>query len=328
MNPYLLSALAAGVAVNNAWGRRSPKPPPPGRFAAVADRRIHYVERPGDGPPVLLLHGMPGTHLDFAGVMAALPNRRIVAIDRPGYGWSEGGPLDYLAQIDLVPELLAALGIERALLAGHSFGGLLALGVAARHPHVAAGLALIAPSGGGLRSAPIRTGAARMVQVMQAPGIRQLAEVTLGGLLRRVGAAIDGRFAFAPDPVDREYAERLNCLTLHDDNLSAMANDRLAYNRNIVWIDERIPSLDVPAVVLLARDDRPIPIRHGRKLANALPGATVVEVDGGHMLPVVQPDIVAAAVSLVGRTDPAAARTNTTPNTKGYQYSTSYHRLY
>ena len=139
-----------------------------------------------------------------------------------------------------------------------------------------------------------------MVPVMQAPGIRPVAEITVAGLIRRVGAAIDTRFAFAPDPVDREYAERLNSLTLHDDNLSAMATDRLTYSRNIAWIDERIPSLDVPAVVLLARGDRPIPIRHGRQLGSALPGATVVEVDGGHMLPVVQPDIVAAAVSSVG----------------------------
>lgn len=181
----------------------------------------------------------------------------------------------------------------------------MALGVAARHPRVVAGLALIAPSGGGLRSGPFRMGAARIVRLMQIPGIRQLAEVTVGGLVRRAGAVIDARFTFAPDPVDRKYAARLNLLTLHDDNLSAMANDRLGYNRNIAWIDQRIPSLDMPVVVLLARGDRPIPIRHGRQLASALPGATVIEVDGGHMLPVVQPDVVAAAVRSIG--DGAAA---------------------
>jgi pimeloyl-ACP methyl ester carboxylesterase len=320
MNPYLVSAVAVGVTLNNTWGRRRPKPPPPGGFANVASRRIHYVERSGEGPPVVLLHGMPGTHQDFAGVVAALPRRHTVAVDRPGYGWSEGGPLDYQAQIDLVAELITALGLERAVLAGHSFGGLLALGIAARHPQIVAGLALIAPSGGGLRSGPFRMGAARMVRVMGASGIRPIADITVGGLVRRVGAAIDTRFAFAPDPVDGEYAERLHFLTLHDDNLSAMANDRLAYSRNIAWIDERIPSLDVPAVVLLARGDRPIPIHHGRQLASALPGATVVEVDGGHMLPVVQPDSVAAAVSSIGYHHPAAATTNRTqPNTKDSQ---------
>ena len=314
MNPHLLSALAAGFVVNSTWGRRRPKPPPPGRFADVAGRRIHYVERPGEGLPVVLLHGMPGTHLGFAGVVAALPNRHIIAIDRPGYGWSEGGPLDYQAQIGLVPELLAALGVGRALLAGHSFGGLLALGVAALHPQVVGGLALIAPSGGGLRSGPFRMGAARMVKALQTPGIRQLADVTVGGLARRTGAVIDARFAFAPDPVDREYAARLNFVSLHDDNLSAMANDRLAYNRNIAWIDECIPSLDVPAVVLLARGDRPIPIRHGRRLASTLPHATVIEVDGGHMLPVVQPDVVAAAVrSLATTATPGCKVTVTAP---------------
>src|SRR5262245_61699566 len=150
MKPYLLSALAAGLALNNTWGRRNPKPPPPGRFADIGGRRIHYSERPGEGPPVVLLHGMPGTHLDFAGVVEALPGRHTVAVDRPGYGWSQGGPLDYQAQIALIPTLLDALGLGRAVLAGHSFGGLVALGVAVRHPETVAGLALIAPSGGGL----------------------------------------------------------------------------------------------------------------------------------------------------------------------------------
>jgi len=296
---YLLPALAAGVALNNTLGRRRPKPAAPGRFADIDGRRVHHVEWPGEGPPVVLLHGMPGTHLDFTGVVAALPGRHIIAVDRPGYGWSEGGALSYQAQIDLIPKLLATLGLERAVLAGHSFGGLLALGVAVRHPQSVAGLALIAPSGGGLRSGPFRTAAARMVRVMQVPGIRQVSEVTVGGLVRRGGAVVDARFAFAPDPVDYEYEARLNTLTLHDDNLAAMASDRLAYNRNIAWIDKQVTALDVPAVVLLARGDRPIPIRHGRQLAILLPGARVIEVEGGHMLPITQPGVVAAAVRSV-----------------------------
>src|SRR5262249_45146923 len=153
-----------------------------------------------------------------------------------------------------------------------------------RHPQSVAGLALIAPSGGGLRSGPFRMAAARMVRLLQAPAIRPLGEVTVSGLIRRGGAVVDARFAFAPDPVSHDYAARLNHVTLPDDNLAAMANDRLAYNRNIAWIDEQIPALDVPAVILLARGDRPIPIRHGRQLGNTLPGARVVEVEGGHML--------------------------------------------
>jgi len=304
MTPLAFGAPAAVLLLNATWGRRRRKPPPPGRFADIHSRRIHYVERPGEGPAVLLLHGMPGTHLDYERVLPLLDGSRVIAIDRPGYGWSEGGPLNYQEQIDLVPALLAALDLERAVLAGHSFGGLLALGVAARHPDVVAGLALLAPSGGGLRSGPFRTASARLVRVMQRPGLCEISELTVGGLVRRSGAVIDARFAFAPDAVDATYARRLNSVTLHDDNLRAMAEDRLAYDANIAWIDERVPHLDAPSVLLLATGDRPIPIRYGRRLAGALPGTDVVEVPGGHMLPVVQPQAVADAIARVCRPQP------------------------
>ncbi len=295
---YLI-ALGAGAAVllvNATWGRRAPMPPPPGDFAEVAGRRIHYVERPGTEPAVVLLHGMPGTHLDYERVVPQLGAARVIAIDRPGYGWSIGGHLSYEGQVEMVPELLAALGLERAVLAGHSFGGLLALGVAARHPDVVASLALLAPSGGGLRSGPVRKATARLVRTMQRPGMRQLSELTVGGIVRRVGAIVDARFAFAPDPVDHAYASRLNAVTLQDGNLRAMAEDRLAYDARIAWVDSQVPQLDTPAVMLLARGDQPIPIRHGRALAEALRGSEVREVEGGHMLPVVQPTAVAAAI--------------------------------
>ena len=297
MNPLIATITAAGLIANNTWGRRRPKPPPPGNFIRIDGRRIHYVERPGHGVPVVLLHGMPGTHLDYLRVVQALEGVHTVAVDRPGYGWSQGGPLTYPQQVDMVAELVAALGLGRALLVGHSFGGLLALGVAASHPDAVAGLALIAPSGGGLRSGPYRMASARLVVAMQTPGVRQLTEATVGGLLRRTGAMIDARFAVAPDPVDRHYAKRLNELTLHDDNLRAMARDRLSYHANIDWIDGRLPAIDVPASVLLAKGDKPIPIEHGRTLAAALPNSQLLEVDGGHMLPVAQPDVVADTIT-------------------------------
>jgi pimeloyl-ACP methyl ester carboxylesterase len=227
------------------------------------------------------------THLDGA---------HVIAIDRPGYGWSEGGPLDYQEQIDLVPEFLKALGFTRAILVGHSFGGLLALGVACMHPDITAALALIAPSGGGLRSGPFRLAAARMVQVMQLPGARQVIEATAGGIIRRTSAEIDFRFAFRPDPGDPGYRARLSQVTLHDDNLRAMANDRLRYTKNIEWIDKQVPTIDVPSVTLLAVADRPIPIKHGRRLAAALCGTHVIELPGGHMIPYTKPAVVAKAI--------------------------------
>src|SRR5262245_59033197 len=94
----------------------------------------------------------------------------------------------------------------------------------------------------------------------------------------QAGSGIDGT-KFEPGcrlPTDRR-------------DLRAMAEDRLAYDANIAWIDERVPHLNVPSVTLLATADRPIPLRHGRRLAGALPDTHTIEVPGGHMLPVVQP---------------------------------------
>src|SRR5262249_9908115 len=290
MNTLHLS-LVATLLVNAVWGSRRPKPPAPGKFVEVAGRRIHYTERDGTGVPVLFLHGMPGTHLDFEPVLALMGDARAIAIDRPGYGWSEGGPLTFQEQIDMVPAFLEALNIDRAVLVGHSFGGLLAIGVARKHADVVGSMVLVAPSGGGLRSGPFRLAAARLVTIMQLPGVRHAMALTVGGLIRRVSAEIDLRFAFAPDPPDTGYRARLHELTLPDDNREAMARDRLSYNANIAWIDTQTPLIDVPSITVLATGDRPIPIRHGRQLAGSLPHNRTIELEGGHMIPYVSPEV-------------------------------------
>ena len=54
-------------------------------------KQIHYVEQPGSGTPVVMLHGLPATHKDFDPLVPKLPGMHLFAIDRPGFGWSNGG---------------------------------------------------------------------------------------------------------------------------------------------------------------------------------------------------------------------------------------------
>src|SRR5216683_866003 len=82
---------------------------------------------------LVLLHGQPGTGADWQHVIAMLPEHiSAVALDRPGHGSSRqaGGGLDVNAAA--VIEELDARGIDRAVLVGHSYGGGVALSVAAR----------------------------------------------------------------------------------------------------------------------------------------------------------------------------------------------------
>ena len=86
------AALAAAAVWNNARARRAERDHPPrGRFLEVDGVRLHYLER-GAGPPVVLLHGNVVTAEDYlwSGVLDRVAERhRVVAIDRPGFGYSD-----------------------------------------------------------------------------------------------------------------------------------------------------------------------------------------------------------------------------------------------
>ena len=109
----------------------------------------------GAGRTVVLLHGLGGSAADWGAVAGGLVGWcKVVALDLPGHGGSPAPPtgasVGWFA--DAVAAALAAAGVERALVAGHSFGGHVALRLASRHPELVAGLLLVSPSG-------IRTGA-------------------------------------------------------------------------------------------------------------------------------------------------------------------------
>ncbi|WP_418960953.1 alpha/beta fold hydrolase [Streptomyces tritici] len=106
----------------------------------------------GDGPPVVLLHGLAGHAGEWDATARSLRSRhRVVAFDQRGHGASARRPADVsrAAYVADVVAVLDALGLERAVLAGQSLGGHTALLTAAAHPDRVAALVLVDASPGG-----------------------------------------------------------------------------------------------------------------------------------------------------------------------------------
>ena len=107
------------------------------------------LSRSGRGPAVCLIHGASGNLNDMTFRLApALANRfEVIAVDRPGHGLSglpEGGGVSIQRQAALLRGALARIGIERAMLVGHSYGGSVALAWAVDAPETVSGLVLLA----------------------------------------------------------------------------------------------------------------------------------------------------------------------------------------
>lgn len=98
---------------------------------------LHGVEFPGAEPPIILMPGLTANAASFDALAARLsPARRVLALDLRGRGRSDQPATGY-TMADHAADILGvldALGIDRAIVGGHSFGGLLTIYLAAHHP--------------------------------------------------------------------------------------------------------------------------------------------------------------------------------------------------
>lgn len=295
----LVVLIVVVVVVNNTVAEMPPMPPADGKYISLDGKEVHYFEQPGPGVPVVMIHGLPGTHKDFDPVIPELTGVHVISIDRPGFGWSKGGWLPYQDQIEVVHELLAQLKLAPAILVGDSFGGTLALGVARRYPQDIARMILVAPGAGGVRSKTMDQLNARYARFSQLPVVGPVIDVTAGDVIKRVAATSGAAHAFAPEKVDPRYEERLLSVSMTPGNLEAFASDQLEFNDTSRWVDENVPQIRVPSVIIGAEDDQLVGIAHIRRLAETLPGAQLITVDGSHMIPYTHPDVIAAQVKSV-----------------------------
>lgn len=230
---------------------------------------------------VVLVHGAGMDHTVWSLQSRYLAHRglSVLAVDLPGHGRSAGAPLAGIAeQADWLLALLDALGLERAVLVGHSMGALAALDAAGRAPARVAGLVLL----GAAERMPVHPD----LLALAANGDREAIELVIGwghGPRGHVGGCETPGLALLP------LARRL----MQSVRPGALGVDLAACN---AYTDaaERAAAVTCPALLVLGAADRMTPAKAGRALAARIRGAEAVVLPAiGHMLMGEAPEPVA-----------------------------------
>jgi pimeloyl-ACP methyl ester carboxylesterase len=282
------------------------------RFPPVGERivitpggpAVHVVERAPHGrerAAVLLIHGASG---NFADMDLALSARltalgfRVFAIDRPGHGWSDRLAGDAAsspaAQGLALRAALARRGVSKAIVVGHSLGGVASLALTLEAPDFVSGLVLLAPVShpwpGGVawhyHLAASRVFGAAFCWLV----------VPLAGLVAMRGGV---REVFAPNPAPPDYIDATRTpLVLRPRHFRANAEDVVATKTNVAALSPRYPTIRVPTAIVTGDQDGVVYTHiHSVGCARDIPGATLTTLPGvGHSPHHVAPDAVIAAI--------------------------------
>ena len=299
----IVAVLAAGGVITLAGTRLIERlHRPRGRFIDVGGCPQHIIDMgasttPG-APPVVLLHGA-GSNLEDMYLALAEPlaaRHRVIFVDRPGQGFSSrkaGQGSSPSHQAAVLHDLLDVLGVARATIVGHSWGGTLALTFALDYPARVAGLVLVAP--------PTHPGLWRLswLNKMLAGPVGWLFACTLAF---PVGVPLiwpGTRAAFLPQIMPGGYVrDSAAMLVMRPPTLMANWADVGCLEAFLERQAERYRSLAAPTIMLVGdRDPLVPPARHGDKLVAAAPRVKLVVLPGfGHMLHHAAADRVVAAV--------------------------------
>jgi pimeloyl-ACP methyl ester carboxylesterase len=284
-----LGALAAAAAYVQWSSRRAEREnPPTGKFLTVGGTRLHYLDTGGTGPAILLLHGngSMARELEISGIIGALDKEyRVIAFDRPGFGYSER-PRRVLwtpaAQADLIHAGLRRIGIQQAIVLGHSWGNMVALELALRQPGFVKALVLA----GGFYFPELRADVA-LLSVPAIPILGDIMRYTLSPLLARAIAPLVIRRIFKPKPVSKRFTDQFPiALVMRPLTLRAAAEENAMMIPAAANLKKRYSDIHQPTAIIAGLGDRIVDAhKHSVPLHKAISHSKLIVQPGeGHML--------------------------------------------
>ncbi|MFT4619651.1 MAG: pimeloyl-ACP methyl ester carboxylesterase [Sulfitobacter sp.] len=274
--------------------------PPLGQFLVIDGKRVHvHLVGPENAPVVILLHGASGNLRDFTFdfVPRLANNLRVISFDRPGLGYSDRlhkrgeSPTEQALHLARAAE---ALGVDRAVIVGHSYGASVAMAWALERPDMAAAVVSL---GGAVNPWPGGLGAWYAITASWLGGATVVP--VIAALLPRSVASTSVSAIFEPDPVPDGYLDYIGAdLTLRASALRANARQVGGLKPYVTQMSARYPTLDLPVEILHGALDDTVPLMiHSEPLSRATAGANLVILDGvGHMPHHARPDETVAAI--------------------------------
>ena len=278
--------LGAMWAVNYLLSRKAEQEnPASGQFVTLKGASLHYVIR-GQGPALVLLHGNGSMIEDFeiSGLLGECAARyRVIAFDRPGYGHSprRGRKAKTPAkQADLIVGALSRLGIRDAIFVGHSWGTLVALQIALRHPEKARGLVLASGY-----YFPTARADVFMASLGAIPGLGPLLCHTILPIIGRCTWPAMVRNLFRPAGVPTKFGAFPRDMALRPSQMQTSAEEAALMVPSTEGLARRCSSLTIPIALICGAGDQVVDPTHSTRLNREIKGSTLTNLlFNGHMV--------------------------------------------
>ena len=225
-----------------------------------------YYEQMGNGPPLVLLHGNPGTHRLWRYQVDHLKSRyRLIAADMRGFGRSDkpvGADYHPFALARDVAELIRCLDLRQPVLVGLSMGSMVGLSLALNHPGSIGGLILAGTTSDRRDRDPEQE-------------LRLLAELGFDPYLRKL---VTSWYMPGTDPelIEWTLAEvRTTELHVRQATIRALAS---------FHVTDRLHEIDIPTLIMAGEQDGTAPADRARTIHARIPGSELVMIPGAaHM---------------------------------------------
>lgn len=272
----LLMVTMTGVGVSRAEQQVDPI----GQFITVNGVKLHYVMA-GEGPGIVLVHGASSNLREFtSSVLPTLAKtHRVIAFDRPGYGFSERpseaqGWLNPTQLAALILDASEALGVKRPVLVGHSWAGSVVMSALVHLPERISGGVLLSGVAGHW-TGPLDW---KYTLAEQRPWLSKLFAYTLVQPLGQFFVQDGLAEVFAPDPVPEGQVERSGiALALRPKTYLYNVRDMNELSAYMQTLSPYYAQVRSPLLIIHGESDSLVPFwNHGRRLLPVMPQAQVL----------------------------------------------------